>query len=208
MIIFVMMITYVIMITTVVVSVLAMENNMMKGKLMFNPYLINHNNEWYRFISNAFIHADWTHLAFNMFALYVFGRAVEEEYRFIFMNKGGLFYVLLYIGGMVLSSLYEYERNKNNIHYNALGASGAVSSVVFAYIIISPTQKLIFLFLPVPLPAYLFGILFLAIEYYMGKKGQTNIGHNAHFWGAVHGIIFTVLLKPSLITTFFQQIFL
>ena len=77
MIIFVMMITYVIMITTVVVSVLAMENNMMKGKLMFNPYLINHNNEWYRFISNAFIHADWTHLAFNMFALYVFGRAVE-----------------------------------------------------------------------------------------------------------------------------------
>ena len=124
------------------------------------------------------------------------------------MNKGGLFYVLLYIGGIVLSSLYEYERNKNNIHYNALGASGAVSSVVFAYIIISPTQKLIFLFLPVPLPAYLFGILFLAIEYYMGKKGQTNIGHNAHFWGAVHGIIFTVLLKPSLITTFFQQIFL
>jgi membrane associated rhomboid family serine protease len=105
-----------------------------------------------------------------------------------------------------MSSMYSYEKNKNNVYYNALGASGAVSAVVFASIILAPTQKLMLLILPIPIPAYLFGALFLGVEYYLGKRGQSNIGHDAHFWGAVYGVIFTIILKPSLATDFIQQI--
>jgi membrane associated rhomboid family serine protease len=139
----------------------------------------------------------------------MFGGNVEATYSDadVFGTKGALFFILLYIGGLAMSSLYSYEKNKNNMYYNALGASGAVSAVVFAYIILAPTQKLIFIFLPIPIPAYLFGILFLGAEYYLGKRGQSNIGHDAHFGGAIYGIAFTLILKPSLLHTFIAQIF-
>ncbi len=202
------MITLIIIATTVIVSIISMDNPSLKNKLMFNAYQINHRKEWYRFFSNGLIHADWMHLAFNMFSLYMFGGSVESGFSdsSIFGDRGPLFFILLYVGGLAMSSIYSYEKNKNNIYYNALGASGAVSAVVFAYIVLAPTQKLIFLFLPIPIPAYLFGIIFLGVEYYLGKRGQTNIGHDAHFWGAVFGILFTISLKPSLVHSFFEQI--
>lgn len=202
------MITFLIIGITILVSLFAMENHTLKNKLMFNAYMINHRKEWYRFFSNGLIHADFMHLAFNMFTLYMFGRGVEQVYSSdqLFGEKGTLFFILLYIGGLIMSSLYSYEKHKNDVYYNALGASGAVSAVVFAYIFIAPTTKLGFLFIPIPIPAYLFGIIFLAIEYYLSKKGQSNIGHDAHLWGAVYGFVFTAILKPSLITQFFHQI--
>mgnify|MGYP002382975576 CR=1 FL=1 len=86
-------------------------------------------------------------------------------------------------------------------------ASGAVSSVVFAFIVLAPTARLGFMFIPVPIPAYLFGAIFLGIEYYLGKRGNTNIGHDAHFWGAIFGIVFTIILKPALGSAFIEQIF-
>lgn len=176
---------------------------------MFNAYMINNRKEWYRFFTNGFIHADWMHLAFNMFSLYMFGGNVEATFSDgnVFGTKGSLFFILLYVGGLAMSSLYSYEKNKNNIYYNALGASGAVSAVIFAFIILAPTQKLLFLFLPIPIPAYLFGIIFLGAEYYLGKRGQSNIGHDAHFWGAIYGIAFTLILKPSLMHSFIEQVF-
>ena len=104
-----------------------------------------------------------------------------------------------------MSSLYTYEKNKDNVYYNSLGASGAVSAVVFAYIVLDPTARLMFLFLPVPIPAYLFGLIFLGVEYYLGRRGQTNIGHDAHFWGAIFGAVFTIILKPALVTNFIDH---
>ncbi len=202
------MITFIIIAITVLVSITSMENDALKNKLMFNAYMIHKRKEWYRFFSSGLIHADFMHLAFNMFSLYMFGKGVETIYGFedVFGAKGPLFFILLYVGGLALSSLYSYEKNKNNIYYNALGASGAVSSVVFAFIILNPTSKLGLLFLPVQIPAYLFGVIFLAVEYYLGKRGQSNIGHDAHFWGAIYGIAFTLILKPSLFTMFLDQI--
>jgi membrane associated rhomboid family serine protease len=105
-----------------------------------------------------------------------------------------------------MSSLYSYERNKDNIYYNSLGASGAVSAVVFAYILLFPTAKLGFLFIPIPIPGWLFGFIFLGIEYYLGKRGNTGVAHDAHFFGAVFGLIFTIVLKPGLVTIFFDQL--
>ncbi|MES2286315.1 MAG: rhomboid family intramembrane serine protease [Bacteroidota bacterium] len=202
------MITIIIIAITVLVSIISMDNHSLKNKLMFNAYMIHKRKEWYRFFSNGLIHADWMHLAFNMFSLYIFGGNVEQMYRDndVFGAKGILFFVLLYVGGLVMSSLYSYEKHKNDIYYNALGASGAVSAVIFAFIILAPTQKLMLLILPIPIPAYLFGLIFLGIEYYMAKRGQGNIGHDAHFWGAVFGIAFTLILKPSLLQSFIDQI--
>lgn len=200
------MITLIIIAVTVLVSIISMDNTPLKNKLMFNAYMIHKRKEWYRFFSNGLIHGDWMHLAFNMFSLYIFGGSVESMYADVFGGKGILFFILLYVGGLVMSSLYSYEKHKNNINYNALGASGAVSAVIFAFIILDPTQKLMLLILPIPIPAYLFGLIFLGIEYYLGKRGQGNIGHDAHFWGAIFGIALTLILKPSLLQSFIEQI--
>jgi|SRR4051812_46801114 len=201
------MITLIIIAITVVVSIYAMDNYSVKNRLMFNAYQIRHRKEWYRFFSSGLIHADYMHLGFNMISLYSFGAGVENLYSFHFQEKGILFFILLYVGGLAMSSLYTYEKHKDNIHYNALGASGAVSSVVFAFIILAPTAKLSLIFIPIPIPAYLFGAIFLGIEYYLGKRGQSNIGHDAHFWGAVFGLVFTLVLRPALGTAFIAQIF-
>jgi membrane associated rhomboid family serine protease len=200
------MITYIIIAITVFTSLTYMENHSLKHKLMFNAYYIHHNKEWYRFFSNGLIHADFMHLGFNMVSLYMFGRSVEKSFTNLFDAQGILFFVLLYVGGLVMSSIYSYEKHKNNEYYNALGASGAVSAVIFSYIILMPTNTLRFIFFPIPIPAYIFGGLFLAIEYYLGKRGRDNIGHDAHFWGAVFGVLFTIMLKPALFTRFIDQI--
>jgi membrane associated rhomboid family serine protease len=203
------MITFIIILITVITSIYAMNNDSLKNKLMFNAYQINHRKEWYRFFSHGIIHADFAHLMFNMYSLYIFGESVERAYRIeeVFGAKGPLFFILLYVGGLVLSSLYSYEKHKNDIWYNALGASGAVSAVIFAYIALSPRSELGLIIIPgLRLPAYIFGLLFLGVEYYLGKRGESNIGHDAHFWGAVYGILFTFILKPSLFSNFITQI--
>jgi membrane associated rhomboid family serine protease len=203
------MITYIIIGITVLTSIYAMENDSIKHKLMFNAYNINSRKEWYRFFSHGIIHADIAHLAFNMYSFYMFGRAVEEAFSMeeLFGMKGPLFFILLYVGGLPMSSIFSYEKHKNDIFYNALGASGAVSSVIFSFIVLAPKADMGLIFIPfLKLPAYLFGLIFLGIEYYLGKRGNSNIGHDAHFWGAIYGIVLTFILKPSLFTSFISQI--
>lgn len=201
------MITLIIIVITVGVSIYAMDKHSVKNDLMFNAYQIRHRKEWYRFFSSGLIHGDYMHLGFNMLSLYSFGGGVEKLYGFHFQEKGIIFFILLYVGGLAMSSLYTYEKHKNDIYYNALGASGAVSAVVFAFITLAPTARLGFMFIPVPIPAYLFGAIFLGVEYYLGKRGNTNIGHDAHFWGAIFGIVFTIILKPAIGSSFIEQIF-
>ncbi|MCE3278140.1 MAG: rhomboid family intrarane serine protease [Bacteroidetes bacterium] len=200
------MITLIIIGITVLVSIAAMQNETLKNKMMFNAYMIHHRKEGYRFISNGLIHADWLHLGFNMYALYMFGRGVESMYGEVYGGKGPFFFILLYVGALVMSSLYSYEKNKNNIYYNALGASGAVSAVVFAFIVLNPTARLGFMFIPVPIPAYLFGLILLGIEHYLSRRGNTGIAHDAHFWGSIFGALFTLALKPSLAMEFIYKI--
>ncbi len=204
------MITYIIIIITVFVSITSMENQTLKNKLMFNAYMISKRKEWWRFFSNGLIHADWMHLIFNMYALYIFGTGVGVESIYkdenVYGEKGTLFFILLYVGGLVMSSLYSYEKNKNNIYYNSLGASGAVSAVIFAFIILNPTARMGLMFIPIRLPAYIFGLIMLGFEHYLSKRGNTGIAHDAHFWGAVYGALLTIILKPELFTNFINQI--
>ena len=200
------MITYIILGITILVSIMAMDNNDLKNKLMFNAYMIKEHKQWYRFFSHGLIHGDWMHLGFNMLSFYMFGKAVEDGYGQLFEAKGTLFFILLYLGGLVMSSLYSYERNKGNIYYNALGASGAVSAVIYAYILLDPNARIGMMFLPIRVPAYIFGFIYLGIEYYLSKRGNTGIAHDAHFWGAIYGIVFTLILRPNLASSFIDQI--
>lgn len=204
-----MIITYIIIAVTVITSIYAMNNDLLKDKLMFNAYKINHGKQWYRFFSHGLIHADFPHLIFNMYSLYMFSGAVEYYYKdeMIFGAKGPLFFILLYVGALAMSSLFSYEKHKNDMWYNALGASGAVSAVIFAFIALNPRVKLGLLFIPgFRVEAYIFGVIFLGIEYYMARRGNSNIGHDAHFWGAIYGVVFTFILKPSLFSNFINQL--
>ncbi len=183
-----------------------MDNHALKNKMMFNAYMIKERKEWYRFFSHGLIHGDWMHLGFNMLALYMFGKELEDHYARLFDEKGILFFILLYVGGLAMSSLYSYERNKENIYYNALGASGAVSAVIYSFIMIEPLRPLQFMFVPIDIPAYIFGFVYLGIEYYLSKKGNTGIAHDAHFWGAIYGVVLTIMIKPHAVSSFIDKI--
>lgn len=200
------MVTYFIIALTAIISILAFNNQHLFHALVFNPYMIDSRNQGYRFVSYALLHADWMHLLVNMFVLLSFGQAVEQFYGILFGIKGIYFYSLLYLGGILLSTAPAYARNKNNPSYNAVGASGAVSAVVFASIIISPLSPIRFVFIPVDIPAFIFGILYLIYSAYMARRGTDNIGHDAHFWGAIYGLAFTIILKPALVTGFVNQL--
>jgi membrane associated rhomboid family serine protease len=200
-------VTLVIVLVTIGVSWLGFNNKELQWKLIFNTEPMQKRNEWYRFFSSGLIHADVMHLAFNMYALWEFGRVVEGAFVVLFEEKGLLFYITMYVLGLGASSVYSFFRHRDNPYYNALGASGAVSAVVFSYILLAPTAKLSLLFLPIPFPAYVFGLLYLLYSQYMSRKGGDNIGHDAHFWGSIWGIGFTLMLAPELFTRFMQQVF-
>ncbi len=170
------------------------------------PYAVRHQNQWYRFITSGFLHADWMHLFFNMFVLYIFGQALLYYYQFMFEESKAVYYfILLYLGGLVISDLPTYIKYHNSPSYVSLGASGAVSSVLFAVILINP-MSYVYIFGIIPLPGVVWGGLYLAYTWYMARKGGDRINHDAHFYGAIFGTAFTILLKPELLPDFFDKI--
>ncbi len=203
-----MMITYVIIGFTVLVSLAAFRDTALFNRCSFNAFAISRYKEWWRFFTHAFIHADYVHLGMNMYVLYGFGINVENEFRDLFgLFKGELYYFLLYVGGIFISSIYSFEKHKDHSYYTAVGASGAVSAVVFSFILMFPTSEMGLIFIPgVGIPAAIFGTLYLVYSSYMAKRGKDNIGHDAHFWGAVFGFVFTIILKPTLMLDFIDSI--
>jgi membrane associated rhomboid family serine protease len=187
---------YILLISTVALSLSYMDKPDSKEKLMFVPYLCKHDNQGYRVFTHLFIHADYAHLAFNMFSFYFLGKSLEQnmilEYGFW---QGELHFFMLYFLGGLFATTIPYLRNSENPSYRSLGASGAVSAVVFAFIIWNPNASLSLLFIPIPMPAYVFGILYLAFEYYSDKKKTSNIAHDAHLGGAIFGIIYILIIN-------------
>ena len=191
-------ITILIIAVTAIISVIAFSNHELFRRLAFNAYDIKHFKNSYRFLTYALIHADWIHLLVNMMVLYSFGRIVEAYFGFYFGTKGILYYILLYVGGIALSTLPSYGKHKDDYSYTAVGASGAVSAVLFASIIFDPMSKIMIFPIPIGIPAIIFGPMYLAYSWYMGKKNIDNVGHDVHFWGAIFGFAFTLILKPAL----------
>ena len=200
------MITYIIIAITVISSILAFGNQALMSNCIFNPYVIDKRKQYYRFITSGFIHADLMHLFFNMYALYLFGLNVEVALTQIFNDAGPYLYVGLYFSALIMSATFSYFKHKDNPQYNALGASGAVSAILFVSIVLYPTQKLMIFPIPFFIPSYILGPLYLLYSYYMGRKGTDNVGHDAHFFGALWGILFILLLWRDAIRNFIQQL--
>lgn len=201
-------ITYVLIGATLLTSIPAMNNFTMKRKLLFHPYAIKRYGEWYRFISSGFVHSDWGHLLINMFVFFSFGTYVEFSFNQIFGQAlGPIMYLLLYMLAIPVAETYSFFKHKDNISYMSLGASGAVSAVLYASILLSPFTGLRFIFLPFfDIPAIVFGILYLLYSQYMSRKNIDNIGHDAHFYGAIFGFLFPIALRPQLFLNFIDQI--
>ncbi len=195
------MITFIIIGVTVLISYLAFQNQDFTQKMQFNAANVIHQKQYYRLFSHAFIHANWSHLFVNMFVLFFFGRGIERYFELYFGQKATFFYLLLYFGGILFSNIWSLIKHQNNYYYNAVGASGAVSAVLFAFIFFNPWEKL-YLFAVIPIPGILFALAYIFYSYQMGKKSNDNVAHDAHLLGAVFGFVFPILLRPQLFGQF------
>lgn len=210
-----------------IISLVALNNQQLLGRFMFIPYEVKHHKRYDRFLTHMFIHADIGHLAFNMFSLYFLGSMFLTQAGGTYMHRttgevftlgGGLIdtygyifgqvhFVILYLFGGLFATLIPYFRNQDNSQYKSLGASGAVSAVIFAAIIWNPAMELQFLFIPIPIKAWLFGIIYLAAEYYMDRRGGGRIAHDAHIGGALFGILYVLIINIDKGKEFIQAIF-
>lgn len=196
-------ITISIILLTAIISFTAFSNHKVLSDLIFHPTSVIQRNQWYRFITSGFIHADLTHLAFNMFTLYFFGKSWEAVY-INYLGVPKFMYLVFYFTALIVSDIPSFIKHKNHYNYQSLGASGAVSAVVFSMILLMPWQTLyVFVF---PIPAILYAVLYLGYTIYMSKKGNDNINHDAHLWGALYGIVFTIAIKPEIFQVFIQQL--
>ncbi|MFC2102028.1 rhomboid family intramembrane serine protease [Bacteroidota bacterium] len=199
-------VTIAIIAVTVLVSILGFNNDILFSRCKFNPYDVKHSGQWYRFFTYGFLHAGWVHLFINMFVLYSFGSLVEKAYRYYFSSKYILYFLLLYIGALLLSVIPSFGKHKNDVFYSSVGASGAVSAVLFTSILIAPLNKIYLFFIPIGIPAILFGVLYVGYEYWMSRRAADNIGHDVHLWGALFGLIFTIAMKPVIVLFFLKQL--
>ncbi|MCD7932615.1 MAG: rhomboid family intramembrane serine protease [Tannerellaceae bacterium] len=197
------MITILIVATTAVVSFICFSRPDIFYKLSFNPYRIIKYNEWSRFITHGFVHADMMHLFVNMFTFWSFGSFMESLFNQLGFGVGG--YLGLYFGGMVAASIHDLFKYKNFESYNSIGASGAVSAVLFSSILFNPWGKIL-LFAIIPVPGIIFGFVYLFYCQYMARQSRDNINHNAHFFGAVYGLLYPLLLDWTLIYHFLYSL--
>jgi membrane associated rhomboid family serine protease len=196
-----MTITLIIIAVTSVVSFMGFSNAQLIDRLILWPPAITRGKEWWRLASCGLIHADVPHLLFNMITLFFFGRAMEGFY----VSRGGTIgYLIFYVGALVVSSLPSYLQHKNDSRYRSLGASGAVSAVLFAYILLAPWSKIIVFVLP--LPAILYAVAYVAYSIYMDRQRVDNVNHSAHLWGAAYGVFATILIEPGVVEHFLRQL--
>lgn len=197
----------VIIILTAVASIVTFNNRAQQEKMLFVPYCMDDPKQWYRFVSHGLIHADWSHLIFNMISLHFAGMSAE---RWIVMIKGeelgSLYFIALYVLGMIAASIPSFIKNRTNPGYRSLGASGAVAAVLFFFIPFEPLAGINILFIPFSIPAWIFGILYLVSEYYLDKRQHGHVAHDAHFFGALFGLLFAVIIHPPVLGSFIDQI--
>lgn len=197
--------TIVFIIITTLVSVVAFGNDQVFSKMKFNPYQVYHRKEYYRLLSHGFVHADWLHLIVNMFVLYSFGTNVEAYFKYYIGRSGVAWFTFMYLAAIIFSSVTTLKKYKDNPLYNSVGASGAVSAILFCSIFFNPWAKL-GLYFVIPMPAIIFGVGYLVYSQYMSRRNMDNVNHDAHFIGAVFGFLFPLLIKFSFINIFINQL--
>lgn len=192
----------IIIIITCLISIMSFKRPGEIDKLSMWPYMVKEHKQYYRFITAGVVHADYMHLGFNMLTMWFFGKYIETIFQQLFGGK--IYFLVFYILALIVSDIPSYVRHRNNYSYRSIGASGAVSAVVFAFILFQPWAKIVVFV--IPMPAILYGALFLGYSVYMSRRGGDGINHDAHFWGAVFGIVFPLCIRPELAGYFIQQI--
>lgn len=188
-----------ILIFTVVTSIYAFNDHTLYGKFMLHPYSVYRKNKLYTLITSGMIHSDWMHLIFNMMTFFFFAFSLEAQI-------GSWRFGLIYFLSLILSDIPSVLKHKDDFWYNSLGASGAISGVLFSYILFYPLSKLYLFFIPIGIPAVLFGGLYLIYCVYASKQSRDNINHDAHFFGALTGIIITILIIPGIVPHFLSAL--
>jgi membrane associated rhomboid family serine protease len=178
---------------TSAVSLVGFSNPRVIEALLLWPPAIDRRHEWYRLASYGVVHADLPHLAFNMITLYFFAKVPEVFFRGAF---GQLGFVLFYVLALVASILPTFLRHRHDAQYRSLGASGAVSAVLFSFILFQPWSRIYVFFIPIGIPAVVYAVAYVAFEAWSQRKGQTNVNHSAHLWGAAFGVVFTLVTDP------------
>lgn len=195
-------------IANVIFSFIGFSNGTMVNKTIMWPYFVKKENQYYRFITSGFLHADWMHLIFNMFTLFFFGAAIEENFHYKGLG-GNVSYLLLYFLGLIISDIPSYIKHRDDYNYRALGASGAVSAVVFAAIVFNPWSS-VYLYGALRISFAVYAVLFIIYCVYMGKQRRDNVNHDAHLWGALFGLAFTLILvatmQPGLFTEIIEKL--
>ena len=189
----------IIFIFTVVTSVYAFNDPGLYGKFMLHPYSVYRKQNVYTLITSGLIHGSWMHLLFNLFTFYFFAFPLEN-------TIGSLRFGIIYLVGLILSDIPSVIKHKNDFHYHSLGASGAISAVLFSYILFYPLSTMMIFPLPVPIWSVVFGVLYLVYCYYMSGNSRDNINHDAHLFGAITGVILTILLVPGIVPHFIAEI--
>ena len=201
------MVTLVIIAVTCLVSILCFTGTLNGNRLLFNAYSVWHRKEWHRMLTHGLVHGGWGHLFFNMLTLYFFGRVVEQYFQLAFGSTPGIvLYVVLYVTAIAVSSIWDLVKYRNDWNYNAVGASGAVSAILFASILFEPKMGIYIYLIPIPVPGYIFAPLYLLYCWYMARRNMDNIGHTAHFWGAVYGLLFPLVCRPDIFYHFLAQL--
>ena len=187
-----------IFVITLIISLLAFSSESLMSKLILHPYSIYRGEKTYTIITSGFIHKDWTHLIFNMISYFFFAFRLEAY-------LGHWQFALLYMVSLVFSDLPSIVKHKDDYWYHSLGASGAISAVIFSGILFDPRSGMYIMFLPIAIPSWLFGILYLVYCWYASKQSRDAINHDAHFFGAISGIFITIILYHQIIPHFLQQ---
>lgn len=188
---------------TIVTSIYAFSNPQLFGKFMLHPYSVSRGQKVYTVVTSGLIHRDWMHLLFNMLTFYFFGFPLEALLASL-SSWGHLQFFLIYVLGLILSDITTVLKQKNNTAYYSLGASGAICAVLFSFILFQPKMMLGIFFI-IPMPAWMFGILFLVYCWWAAKQAPNGINHDAHLYGAIVGLLLTILLYPGVINHFIQQ---
>lgn len=194
------MLTFALIAVTVLVSWLAFERPALLNRLILWPPAIDRKHQYDRLITHGFIHADWSHLLFNMLTLYFFGRLIEGV---IAQLIGPFGFLLFYLSAIVIAILPTYLRHRHDAQYRSLGASGAVSAVLFAFILLQPWALI---YIPIPVPAFLYAIGYIAYSFWMDKRGGDHINHSAHLSGAIYGVLFMLLMEPRVGAIFLERL--
>jgi membrane associated rhomboid family serine protease len=183
------------------VSWLAFNNGRLMERLILWPPAIQRRHQYDRLVTHGFIHADFQHLLFNMITLYFFGSLVERAFVPLIGHVG---FVLFYLSAVVVAILPTYSQHRHDARYRSLGASGAVSAVLFTFILFQPWSMIYVFFLP--LPAIVYAVLYIGYSIWMDKRGLDNVNHSAHLWGAAYGVMFTLLVEPAVLGSFVQRL--